>query len=151
MVLINLILLGDIIRKDRIGGVFVQNVSSSCHCFPIIGSNFPLTTRPWGTMDHCSFLDVRAQVSIHLKRKKHKLWSPKNELKAIRKYGGTDVPKDNEHEMSNVMSFARQDALTVLKKLIIAYNQERGRVIIFCKGHTNYLWTNSVPVMVVWY
>jgi hypothetical protein len=46
----------------------------------------------------------------------------------MRKFGGIDVPKKNEHQISNVTSFARQVALTVLKKLIIAYNQERGRV-----------------------
>ena len=66
-------------------------------------------------------------------------------------FGGTDIPKDKEHQISNVMSFARQGALTVLKKLIVAYNQERRRVTISCEGHTNYLWTNYVAVELVWY
>ena len=49
------------------------------------------------------------------------------------------------------MSFAQQGALTVLKKLIVAYNQERGRVTSFCNGRTNYVLTNYVAVILIWY
>jgi hypothetical protein len=49
------------------------------------------------------------------------------------------VPKYGEHQISNVMSFVRQGALIVLKKLIVAYSQEKGRVTSLCKCHTNYL------------
>jgi hypothetical protein len=64
---------------------------------------------------------------------------PKNEFKEIRKFGGFDVPKDNEHQINNVVSDGLQGAVSVLKKPMIAYNQERGRITSFCKGQTKYL------------